>query len=272
MSGAGGPSARRLRKPALAAVVAMLIAAAAAYAQPRSGVVRPPDEQRMTLHELGSQLYAGNCSMCHGIDGRGIARTVKTSGGGEGRGPSLRGVGARAVDFYLRTGYMPLSRPDEQPERSRPSFSDRETRALVAYVASLPPPGPPVPHPEPSKGDLARGLELFTEHCAGCHQAVAEGGVVTGARVPPLEKSTPTQVAEAVRIGPYLMPKFSEKDISNDELNSLVRYAMWTKRPDDAGGWGIGNIGPVPEGMVTWLLAAIALIVVCVIIGKRVRE
>ena len=38
---------------------------------------------------------------------------------------------------------------------------------------------------------------------------VAEGGYVTDARVPVIKQSTPTQIAEAVRVGPYLMPKFS---------------------------------------------------------------
>ena len=38
------------------------------------------------------------------------------------------------------------------------------------------------------RGNLADGLKLFTDHCAGCHQIVGEGGYVTGARVPPLER------------------------------------------------------------------------------------
>jgi ubiquinol-cytochrome c reductase cytochrome c subunit len=266
---AAAPIGLRLPTLVLAALVATLLGTASAQAQARSGIVRPPDERGIPSRELGSQPYAGNCSMCHGIDGRGIQAPRKTTGGAVGRGPSLRGVGAGTVDFYLRTGYMPLSRPDEQPERSRPSFNDSEIRALVDYVASLPPPGPPIPRPDPSRGDLARGLSLFTEHCAGCHQAVAQGGVVTGARVPPLEKSTPTEIAEAVRTGPYLMPKFSEKDISNDELDSIIRYATWTKHPSDEGGWGIGNIGPVPEGMVTWLLAAVVLLGIARALGER---
>jgi ubiquinol-cytochrome c reductase cytochrome c subunit len=255
------------------AAVAALVAAAAAYAQPRAGVSRPANEARLPLRELGQQLYAGNCSACHGIDGRGQRVPRKTTEGIEGQGPSLRGVGARSVDFYLRTGYMPLTEPDEQPARRRPLFNEREIRALVDYVASLPPPGPPIPRPEPEKGNLAEGYELFTEHCAGCHQVAAQGGIVTGARVPPLEDANAVQIAEAVRVGPYLMPKLSEKDLSDDELNSLIRYALKAgQRPTDEGGWGIGNIGPVPEGMVTWLLAAVVLVLACALIGSRLRS
>jgi ubiquinol-cytochrome c reductase cytochrome c subunit len=252
---------------ALLAVVALALPAAAA-AQPPSGVVRPEGEEGMSSLELGSQLYAGNCSMCHGIDGRGVP--VPRSGPGEVRvaGPSLRGVGARAVDFYLRTGYMPLSRPGEQPSRRPPLFRDREIKALTAYVASLEA-GPPIPSPHPERGKLSEGLELFTEHCAGCHQVVAKGGVVTGAKVPPLEEATPIQIAEAVRIGPYLMPRFSEKQISDAELDSIIRYVERSKHPVDRGGWGIGNVGPVPEGMVTWLIAALAFLAMCMVIGQR---
>jgi ubiquinol-cytochrome c reductase cytochrome c subunit len=256
-----------------AAALAFAARPVSAPAQPESGIVRPAEGAKLAPRELGAQLYAANCSQCHGIDGRGIQAPRQTTGDIEGRGPSLRGVGARAVDFYLRTGYMPLKEPDDQPERSRPSFDDREIRALTGYVASLGPPGPPIPDPRPERGDLAEGLTLFTDHCAGCHQVVGQGGVVTGARVPPLEDSTRTQVAEAVRIGPYLMPRFSESQISDDQLDSLVAYVLYTQHPQDEGGWGIGNLGPFPEGMVTWLLAAVALIAFCVVIGRtRVNE
>jgi ubiquinol-cytochrome c reductase cytochrome c subunit len=48
-----------------------------------------------------------------------------------------------------------------------------------------------------------------------------------------------------------------------------VRYVEYAKNPDDRGGWAIGHIGPVPEGLVTWFLAATALVGVCLVLGKR---
>jgi ubiquinol-cytochrome c reductase cytochrome c subunit len=101
---------------------------------------------------------------------------------------------------------------------------------------------------------------------------VAKGGFVTGARVPPLQEATPVQVAEAVRTGPYLMPRFSKKQISDAQLDSIIAYVQSTKHPPDRGGWGIGNLGPVPEGMVTWLIAALALALACLVIGERIRS
>jgi ubiquinol-cytochrome c reductase cytochrome c subunit len=256
----------------VAATLALLVLAAApAHAQPRGGISRPANEASLSLRELGEQLYAGNCASCHGIDGRGLRKPRPGAGGVLGQGPSLRGVGALAADFYLRTGYMPLGDPSDQPTRRPVEFSDREIRALVDYVASLAR-GPAIPGPRPEQGDLAEGQGLFTEHCAGCHQVVAQGGFVTGARVPPLEDSSARQIAEAVRIGPYLMPRFSKKQISDSELDSIIAYVASTKHPSDRGGWGIGNIGPVPEGMVTWLIAAVALVLMCLVIGERRRS
>jgi ubiquinol-cytochrome c reductase cytochrome c subunit len=242
------------------AILIALVAVAPAQAQPASGISRPANANALTPIQLGAALYAGNCSTCHGIAGRGTPD----------RGPRLTDAGALAADFYLRTGYMPLGDPHEQPKRGRVEFRENELRALIAYVASLGN-GPPIPTPHPERGNLNEGLRLFTSHCAGCHQIAGQGGVVTGARVPPLTQATATQIAQAVRIGPYLMPRFSERQITPSQLDSLVRYVQLTQRPADRGGWGIGNLGPFPEGMVTWLLAIVVLIATCVVIGRRLR-
>jgi len=262
---------RRLRLP-LVLLLGALAIAGIAHGQPPSGISRPSNETSVSQLELGAELYAGNCASCHGVAGRGIVSNMahQGTGGIRGRGPSLRGVGAQAADLYLRTGFMPLSNPGERPYRRRVLFSDPEIRALVAYVASLGP-GPPIPRVDPAAGSVSEGFQLFTEHCAGCHQSVAEGGYVTDARVPPIKQDTPTQVAEAVRTGPYLMPKFSQRQISDAELNSIVAYVQASKHPDDRGGWGIGHLGPVPEGMIAWAVAGIALVGLCVLIGERVK-
>jgi ubiquinol-cytochrome c reductase cytochrome c subunit len=242
----------------LLAAIALPLAAVAASGSPVVHASRPPGA---TPARWGASLYAANCLRCHGPHGVGTPKT----------GPSLVGVGAQAADFYLRTGFMPLASPADQPHRTRVQFSAGEIGALVAYVASLGH-GPAVPKPKPERGSLAEGLQLFTGHCAGCHQVVAQGGYLRGAVAPPLQDATPTQIAEAVRIGPYLMPRFSKQQISDRQLDSIVAYVRSTSHPDDAGGWSIGDIGPVPEGLVAWLIAAAVLVAVCVVIGERRRR
>jgi ubiquinol-cytochrome c reductase cytochrome c subunit len=237
-------------------------------------VLVPPAGAQTGDVTRGRHLYGRYCIACHGANGMGVIGGQ--TGAGPGRkqsvqkreGPPLVGVGALAADFYLRTGYMPLRDVGVQPRRSRVLFSEPEIRALVAYVASLGH-GPPIPNPQPERGSLSDGLKLFTDHCAGCHQVVAQGGFLTGGVAPPLQDATPRQVAQAIRIGPYLMPRFSPRQITPAQVNSIVRYVEYAKHPDNRGGWAIGLIGPVPEGLVTWFLAATALVAVCLVLGKR---
>lgn len=208
----------------------------------------------------GRSLYDAGCSRCHGSLGDGL----------RDKGPSLRGAGALGADFYLRTGYMPLQDSHDQPARARVLYDEQQLSALIGYVASLGH-GPAIPTPHRQNANLSAGQELFASNCAGCHQIAARGGVVTGARVPPLDRSTPRQIAEAVRIGPYLMPRFPPGRLTAKQLDDLIAYVQYAKHPDDAGGAAIGNLGPWPEGMVTWLVAAAALVVLCCVFGRRVR-
>jgi ubiquinol-cytochrome c reductase cytochrome c subunit len=205
--------------------------------------------------QRGQRLFGQYCASCHS----------------EGKAPSLRGVGAMAADFYLSTGYMPLPKLGLQPRRSRSPLSRGEISDLVAYVASLGP-GPAIPRPRPERGNVAEGLHLFTDHCAGCHQIAAEGGYVTGGLPPPLEDATDVQIAEAVRIGPWVMPTFSRKAISDRQLDSIIAYVNYAKHPDDRGGWAIGHLGPIPEGLVTWFIAAALLVAFCMVLGKRLSS
>jgi ubiquinol-cytochrome c reductase cytochrome c subunit len=259
-------------RTALGLVIVALgsLGSTAAAAQPPQG----------DLVARGYHLYGQYCIACHGANGRGVEPPLRNGAGPapqraqnqqNAAGPSLQGVGALAADFYLRTGYMPLREIGKQPRRTRVLFSEDQIRALVAYVASLGH-GPPIPQPQPGRGHLSEGMKLFTDHCAGCHQVVAEGGYVTGAVPPPLENSTAVQIAQAVRIGPYVMPRFSEQQISERQLDSIIRYIQYAKHPDDRGGWAIGHLGPVPEGLVTWFLAGTVLIGVCIVIGKRLKS
>lgn len=212
------------------------------------------------LISLGHTLYDQACSSCHGFNLRGTP----------GRAPALLGVGPGPVDFYLSTGRMPMPSPYGEPERSRPAFDRRKIDAIIAYISSFG--GPPAPTADPARGDLATGYDQFTLHCAGCHQIVARGGMFVGAYVPNLLQATAQEVAEAVRMGPYLMPHFDYHQISQYQLDSIARYVLYTQHPANLGGWSIYNIGPIPEGIVAWLLALAALVIVIRLIGERNDE
>lgn len=208
----------------------------------------------------GRELYDAHCSSCHGLAENGI----------RGVAPSLRHVGPGPVDFYLSSGRMPLENPHDEPMRSTPMFNRRQTDALIAYVTRFG--GPPAPRADPARGSLAYGQHLFTLDCAGCHQEAARGGMFVGAYVPNLLAANARQIAEAIRMGPYLMPHFDAHQIDQHALDSLVRYVLYTHHINDAGGWGIYNIGPIPEGLVAWLLGLGTLLIVARLIGERQDE
>jgi ubiquinol-cytochrome c reductase cytochrome c subunit len=219
------------------------------------GMVRPgvpPDPARV---RAGAQIFAGGCSSCHGEAAQGIP----------GRGPSLRGVGALAADFYLRTGRMPLDNPLDEPKRHDPAYSPREIEDLTNYIATFG--GPAIPTVDEAAGDLVQGQRLFAQNCAGCHQIAGQGGITGEGVVPGFASTEPLDVAEAVRLGPYVMPMF--QNLTPGEVNALARYVEYTKHPEDVGGWAIGHIGPIPEGMVAWLLAGFALLLTIRLIGER---
>jgi ubiquinol-cytochrome c reductase cytochrome c subunit len=244
---------------ALITVACALAAGAAAVAWSTRDV-----SAQAPLVARGGELYAQSCSDCHGADLRGL----------RGRGPSLRGVGTAATDFYLSTGRMPLARPGIEPMRADPVFGARDIRALIAYVAQRGGAGgPAIPDVDPARGDVAEGRRLFADGCSGCHQIMGRGGAAPGLVAPALTGVTPRQVGEAIRVGPYLMPRFSARQLDDRQVDSIARYVTdVVQDPPARGGWGIGHLGPVPEGAVAFLLGGGALLLVTRLIGERTRS
>ena len=237
-------------------VAVLTVEASAAPAQPRQAAPSGSDAADVAA---GRQLYQLACTTCHGADGEGV----------EDRGPSLIGVGAASADFYLSTGRMPLDRPRAQAERKRVAYTPVQVRQLVAYVASLGP-GPPIPRVDLAAGNLAEGNRLYANNCAPCHSSAGAGGALGRAvYAPPLNRATPVQVAEAIRIGPGAMPVFSEQTLDDEQLASVVRYVEYLRRPNDRGGLGLGHLGPIPEGFVAWVVGLGAMLMAVRWIGTK---
>ncbi|MFR9778590.1 c-type cytochrome [Micromonospora sp. MS34] len=208
--------------------------------------------------DRGVQLYLERCASCHGPQGQGAQR-----------GPSLVGVGPAAVDFQLSTGRMPASTEVEQARRGEPVFSADDIAALVDHVASFGGGGPQLPRVAP--GNIVAGRELFAANCAQCHGATGAGATLTNGWIaPPLYDATPTQVAEAIRVGPGLMPVFPSQLLTDAQVNDVTSYVQRLRgeRPD-RGGNPLGRLGPLAEGLVAWLAVLGLLVAAARWLGRR---
>jgi ubiquinol-cytochrome c reductase cytochrome c subunit len=129
----------------------------------------------------------------------------------------------------------------------------------------------------PATGDLALGAELYEINCAACHSSTGAGGALTnGLIAPDILHSTPTEIAEAVRIGGAglrsgHMPRFGPDVLSDHELDSIIRYIQDLQRRGDRGGAGLGRIGPVAEGFAGWFVGLFLLLLYVRYIGIRSR-
>jgi ubiquinol-cytochrome c reductase cytochrome c subunit len=194
--------------------------------------------------------------------------------------------GAALTDFMLSTGRMPIVDVHEPVVRRPPAYPDAMIRQIADYVASLGGPGPGIPAPDPALGSLARGEDLYQVNCAACHSSTGIGGTLSqrqigptppsaaryGGDIPALKRSTPLQIAEAMRTGPGTMPVFGPATFSDQDVNSIIRYLQYLQRPENRGGASLGGVGPVAEGAIAWAVGIGALLLLARWIGSRVKH
>ncbi len=220
-------------------------------------------EQAQSDQELvaqGRKLFLVGCASCHGQNGQGVS-TVRE---GYLKGPPLVGVGAAAADFQVGTGRMPLAQPGQQAPRKAVAYSDDEVAQIAAYVASLAP-GPAVPDPQDYSLDglseqqqeeaIVRGGQIFLTNCTACHNFNGSGGAMPrGGYAPSLHGVEGRYIFEALLTGPQAMPNFSNGNLSPEEKRDVIAYLGSIEDAPEYGGFGLGGLGPVSEGIFAWLL------------------
>lgn len=212
----------------------------------------------------GKAIFEQNCSSCHGMNGEGTSQ-----------GPSLAGVGAASVDFQMGTGRMPMARPEAQAPSKRTQFTDAEIAQVAAYVATLSP-GPNVPDAGQystsglSAEEIARGGELFRTNCSACHNVEGRGGALPGGSyAPSLMKTSDKHIYEAVRTGPQQMPVFSKGAMTDQDVKEIIAYLNTIHSQPNDGGFALGGLGPVSEGLWAWIIGIGGCVLVAAWLARK---
>jgi ubiquinol-cytochrome c reductase cytochrome c subunit len=222
----------------------------------------------------GRELFLVSCSFCHGQNGQGI----KTLDGKE-IGPPLAGVGAAAVDFQVGTGRMPAVQPGPQMPQKKAVFTPEEIADLAAYVATLGP-GPAIPNasdysldgltPEEKQQAIVEGGQIFLTNCTACHNFEGAGGAMPrGGYAPKIRGVEPKYIYEAMLTGPQAMDNFSNGNIPPKQKAEIIAYLQSLETAPQYGGFGLGGLGPVSEGLFAWIIGIGMLVGVAVWIAAH---
>jgi ubiquinol-cytochrome c reductase cytochrome c subunit len=162
-----------------------------------------------------------------------------------------------------------LANPDQEIKRHTPYYPPGTITALEDYIQGLTGPGgPAIPDMSPL-ANRAAGGEVFRLQCAACHAWAGDGGALLHREAPALHDATETQVGEAVRVGPGLMPAFGHAAIDNRQLDQLAAYVRYLAHPEDKGGNPLWHLGPFAEGLVAWAIGMTVLLLTIRWIGER---
>lgn len=219
----------------------------------------PTAATQLTVDD-GKKLFQANCATCHGLNLEGT-----------NDGPSLFGVGELAVEFQVATGRMPLQMQGPQAPQKPVQFTQEQIEAMAAWVQSVAP-GPTYPDDEvlDGEGDVANGAELFRINCAMCHNVAAAGGALTeGKYAPALTETSPLHMYAAMVTGPQNMPVFNDLNLSTEEKRDIISALLFLQENESAGGFSLGSLGPVSEGLFIWIFGIGALIGVTVWITAK---
>ena len=256
----------RRRHPAAgyAAVAGGLVVAGALYGALSGGGASAASGQAATDIANGKSLFVQSCATCHGIGAQGTAQA-----------PSLIGAGAAAVDFQMSTGRMPAKEVGAENDRKPSDFTPQQIYDIAGYVQSLGG-GPTIPaasQVNSAGADTALGEVLFSANCAQCHNAGLSGGALTyGKSAPPLNVASPTEIYEAMLTGPEAMPVFGDGTITPQEKRDIIAYVTQTRAEPNPGGFSLGRMGTVTEGLVAWLAGLGFLVLIAMWLTAKRRD
>jgi cytochrome c oxidase cbb3-type subunit 3 len=242
----------------LAAAAALLVAVGIALAQ-------EGDPGR------GATLFANNCAVCHGADGRGRIGANLT-----------QDFPAINVDAFLRqtitTGVAGSKMPAWGQANGGP-LSDQDIADVAAYVQQLsggsapPAPAPTIAPvtivaPPNVSGDASLGAQVFAMNCAVCHGDRGQGrvGATLAKQWPAVEPARYVQQTVENGIEGSVMPAWLDSNggpLSQTDINNVTAYVLSLAPAGGAAG------APAPGGgltLTTSLIGLAALVLVAVVV------
>jgi ubiquinol-cytochrome c reductase cytochrome c subunit len=118
--------------------------------------------------------------------------------------------------------------------------------------------------------DVALGQSLFIANCAQCHNFSGAGGDLTyGKYAPQLTQSTPKQIYTAMLTGPEAMPVFNDSTVTPAQKRDIIAYITGERSQPNPGGFSLGRVGPVTEGLVAFLGLLLFMVLAAIWIAAK---
>ena len=186
------------------------------------------DAARGTPLEVGQQLFAKNCTACHGNFGEGGLNPARA---GDIIAPISTAEFLKTRDDATLRAIIAQGQPNIGMSPFGTAYggplSDDEIDALVAYMRSWEDRPPVELPPEVASAQLALGgSDIYVDLCAQCHGKSGEGGIGPSLSDPDFqEKNTDQDIFNTINLGHEATSMIAWGEIlSSDQIAQLVVY------------------------------------------------
>lgn len=234
-----------------AVMASLVVVVVASFTLPAAAAAAPsPGDQTKPIRggdaAAGASVYTTYCTACHGPHGEGVI------------GPTLAAAAFPGlVAPKVRVG-----------GHGMPAFAGRISEADIinvsVYVAQR------LAAPAARLASVAQGGVIYRLYCSGCHNAAGRGGaLIGGLNAPSLQGMPAGNVLAGVVRGPANMPVFTGT-LDVTQQASVARYAQTALvQPPHPGGWPLDFIGPVAEGVASFVALAVIIFIAVWLAWRR---
>ena len=194
--------------------------------EPRSRA-EAQEQRAANLAALGAEMYADNCSQCHGIEaGGGLAPALKSK-------QFLQSVTDAQLSQLIAVG-IPGSPMAAYSIDFGGSLTQEQIAAVAVYLRSLEKQAPDFPdwrYPLAQEG--LSGRDLYNMACATCHGVDLQGGEVAPELGPgsDAEEESDDRLALRITNGKDEMPAFGGT-LNQEQIRSIIEYLREAQQGD----------------------------------------